>query len=45
MAKEGLIEIRGVLCSRTVDRGIRTYLKGVLKSAKYINYCIPYLSE
>ena len=38
IAKEDLIEIRGVLCSRIVDRDIRTYIKGVLKSAKYINY-------
>ena len=36
MAKEDLIV--GMLCSRTVDRGNRTYLKVVMKSAKYINY-------
>ena len=29
LAKEALIEGGGVLCSRTVDRGIRTYLKVV----------------
>ena len=29
LAKEDLTEGRGVLCSRTEDRGIRTYLKVV----------------
>ena len=28
MVKEDLAEIRGVLCSSTVDEGIRRYLKG-----------------
>ena len=40
LAKEDLIEGREVLCSRTVDRGIRAYLKVVhriLQPTEYIN--------